>query len=186
MLGHFKTQLAQFFAQDPRRARLGKADLGMAMQILVERFELAPVFGGLRLDLCGRAGPDRGGMGVHARQHQGQAQQQGAAHHVLLHNFPLRIRLYWRSFVKARIAHWAGCIGVGPSSSHTMGPMTAACRFVVALGDRIARVARVEVALYASLALTGRGHATDTATIVGLHGIAPEEADPDAAVALIQ
>lgn len=77
-------------------------------------------------------------------------------------------------------------IGVGPSSSHTMGPMTAACRFVVALGDRIARVARVEVALYASLALTGRGHATDTATIVGLHGIAPEEADPDAAVALIQ
>lgn len=77
-------------------------------------------------------------------------------------------------------------IGVGPSSSHTMGPMTAACRFVAALGEGIARVARVEVALYASLALTGRGHATDTATIVGLHGIAPEEADPDAAVALIQ
>jgi L-serine dehydratase len=77
-------------------------------------------------------------------------------------------------------------IGVGPSSSHTMGPMTAACRFVAALGDGMARVARVEVSLYASLALTGRGHATDTATIVGLHGIAPEDADPDEAVALIE
>ncbi|WP_404337093.1 L-serine ammonia-lyase [Sphingomonas sp. MMS12-HWE2-04] len=78
-------------------------------------------------------------------------------------------------------------IGVGPSSSHTMGPMTAACRFVGLLGarDLLPQVRRVTIALYGSLALTGFGHATDTATIVGLHGIDPESADPDAAAALI-
>ncbi|MCW3836927.1 L-serine ammonia-lyase [Sphingomonas canadensis] len=78
-------------------------------------------------------------------------------------------------------------IGVGPSSSHTMGPMTAACRFVEALArrDEMARVARVEVRLHGSLALTGRGHATDTAAIAGLHGLSPEAADPDASAALI-
>ena len=57
-------------------------------------------------------------------------------------------------------------IGVGPSSSHTMGPMTAACRFVERLARRrrcSTRTARVEVDLYGSLALTGKGHATDRA-----------------------
>ena len=67
-------------------------------------------------------------------------------------------------------------IGVGPSSSHTMGPMSAAARFTrwLAEAGRMADVARVEVTLYGSLALTGKGHATDTAVIVGLHGVEPD------------
>jgi len=54
-------------------------------------------------------------------------------------------------------------LGVGPSSSHTMGPMTAGGRFLRRLAEQgqLAKVTRVEVVLYASLALTGRGHATD-------------------------
>ncbi len=76
-------------------------------------------------------------------------------------------------------------LGVGPSSSHTMGPMTAACRFLARLGDGLADVTRVEVRLYASLALTGRGHATDRAVILGLAGFEPRTLDPDAADALI-
>jgi L-serine dehydratase len=76
-------------------------------------------------------------------------------------------------------------LGVGPSSSHTMGPMTAACRFLAWLGPRVDAVARVEVALYASLALTGRGHATDRAVILGLAGFEPRTLDPDAADAVI-
>jgi L-serine dehydratase len=72
--------------------------------------------------------------------------------------------------------------GVGPSSSHTMGPMTAAIRFVQRLrqGNLLSRVSRVEIKLYASLALTGRGHATDRAVILGLMGFAPATLDPDA------
>ncbi|WP_369061596.1 L-serine ammonia-lyase [Caulobacter sp. 73W] len=72
-------------------------------------------------------------------------------------------------------------LGVGPSSSHTMGPMTAAARFCARLREAglLPRIARVEVKLYASLALTGRGHATDTATILGLAGFAPATLDPD-------
>jgi L-serine dehydratase len=64
-------------------------------------------------------------------------------------------------------------LGVGPSSSHTMGPMTAAGRFLERLGPDLERTARVETTLYASLALTGRGHATDRAVILGLAGFAP-------------
>ena len=72
-------------------------------------------------------------------------------------------------------------LGVGPSSSHTMGPMTAALRFVQRLADQgmLGRVARVETRLYASLALTGRGHATDRAVILGLAGFEPAGMDPD-------
>jgi L-serine dehydratase len=72
-------------------------------------------------------------------------------------------------------------LGVGPSSSHTMGPMTAACRFVEGLegAAHLNSVARVEVALYASLALTGKGHATDRAVIAGLSGMRPETCQPD-------
>ena len=71
-------------------------------------------------------------------------------------------------------------IGVGPSSSHTMGPMIAACRFVEALvEDRL--VERVEVRLYGSLALTGKGHASDRAILLGLSGERPDGIDPDAA-----
>jgi L-serine dehydratase len=76
-------------------------------------------------------------------------------------------------------------LGIGPSSSHTMGPMTAAHRFLQRLGERIDRTARVEITLYASLALTGRGHATDRAVILGLAGFEPRGLDPDAADAVV-
>jgi L-serine dehydratase len=74
-------------------------------------------------------------------------------------------------------------IGVGPSSSHTMGPMTAACRFVERLRDGgvLAATARVQADLYGSLALTGKGHATDRAVLLGLSGERPDRIDPDAA-----
>jgi L-serine dehydratase len=79
-------------------------------------------------------------------------------------------------------------IGIGPSSSHTMGPMTAACRFIREVQERghLAKVARVTVDLYGSLALTGRGHATDTAVTLGLAGWLPAQTDPDAAARLIE
>ena len=72
-------------------------------------------------------------------------------------------------------------LGVGPSSSHTMGPMTAANRFVQRLRSEgsLGRAARVTVTLYGSLALTGRGHATDRAVILGLSGLKPACLDPD-------
>ena len=76
-------------------------------------------------------------------------------------------------------------LGVGPSSSHTMGPMTAAGRFLAWLGGDVGRTARVVTTLYASLALTGRGHATDRAVILGLAGFAPRTLDPDAADAAL-
>ena len=78
-------------------------------------------------------------------------------------------------------------LGVGPSSSHTMGPMTAGGRFLRRLAEHglLAKVTRVEVALYASLALTGRGHATDRAVILGLAGFLPASIDPDAAHAAL-
>jgi L-serine dehydratase len=74
-------------------------------------------------------------------------------------------------------------IGVGPSSSHTMGPMTAAYRFTQALQQRglLQGISRVHVQLYGSLALTGRGHATDTAVMLGLCGQQPAAIEPDAA-----
>jgi L-serine dehydratase len=73
-------------------------------------------------------------------------------------------------------------IGVGPSSSHTMGPMRASCRFVRGLKDRglLDRVARVQAELYGSLALTGLGHATDRAVLLGLAGNEPATIDPAA------
>ena len=74
-------------------------------------------------------------------------------------------------------------IGVGPSSSHTMGPMTAACDFVRMLDDGglLEQVTRIEADLYGSLALTGKGHATDRAVLLGLSGERPHSMDPDAA-----
>lgn len=71
-------------------------------------------------------------------------------------------------------------IGVGPSSSHTGGPMVAAARFLALLADPQARVpgagalARVECRLHGSLAYTGKGHATDRAVMLGLAGFTPE------------
>ena len=74
-------------------------------------------------------------------------------------------------------------IGVGPSSSHTVGPMKAAGAFADRLVETgaIDRVATVEVALLGSLAFTGKGHATDKAVILGLSGERPDSVDPDAA-----
>jgi L-serine dehydratase len=71
-------------------------------------------------------------------------------------------------------------IGIGPSSSHTMGPMNAARRFVLDLVERdlLERTTQVGVQLYGSLALTGRGHCTDLAILLGLEGHSPEELDP--------
>ena len=78
-------------------------------------------------------------------------------------------------------------LGVGPSSSHTMGPMTAAGRFTAWLEDGgfLDRTRRIRTTLYASLALTGRGHATDRAVILGLAGFEPRTLDPDAADAAL-
>jgi len=73
-------------------------------------------------------------------------------------------------------------IGVGPSSSHTMGPMRAACRFARDLqpAGLLARTARIQVDLYGSLALTGLGHGTDRAILLGLAGNEPASIDPAA------
>jgi L-serine dehydratase len=71
-------------------------------------------------------------------------------------------------------------IGIGPSSSHTVGPMRAALRFVRELdaAGNLARTTRVTVDLYGSLALTGIGHGTDRAVLLGLLGEAPDTIDP--------
>jgi L-serine dehydratase len=77
-------------------------------------------------------------------------------------------------------------IGIGPSSSHTVGPMVAARRFVQELTPRQqAATTRVQVDLYGSLALTGRGHATDRAVLLGLMGERPDTVDPDQVEALV-
>lgn len=72
-------------------------------------------------------------------------------------------------------------IGIGPSSSHTVGPMVAARRFGERLRQRglIGNTAHLDVALYGSLALTGKGHATDSAVILGLSGEIPSKIEPD-------
>ena len=73
-------------------------------------------------------------------------------------------------------------IGIGPSSSHTVGPMRAAARFVQRWLDEagfLQRTARVQVELYGSLAMTGRGHGTDKAVLLGLEGNWPDAVDPD-------
>ncbi len=70
-------------------------------------------------------------------------------------------------------------IGIGPSSSHTVGPMKAAGEFARQLGLASEPVSRIEITLYGSLALTGKGHGTDSAVILGLMGLTPELIDPD-------
>ncbi|MEZ9365378.1 L-serine ammonia-lyase [Vibrio sp. 10N.286.49.E11] len=65
-------------------------------------------------------------------------------------------------------------IGVGPSSSHTNGPMIAGFHFTQLIADKIAEVTRIKVDLYGSLSLTGIGHHTDRATILGLLGNKPD------------
>lgn len=72
-------------------------------------------------------------------------------------------------------------IGIGPSSSHTVGPMRAACRFARMLeqSGQLGATASLDVRLYGSLALTGKGHGTDRAVLLGLEGSDPQSIDPD-------
>ena len=82
--------------------------------------------------------------------------------------------------------------GIGPSSSHTMGPMVAAARFLDDLRGGAEPIPgsdaphRIAVTLHGSLAFTGKGHATDRAVMLGLMGALPETMDPDAADALLK
>lgn len=72
-------------------------------------------------------------------------------------------------------------IGIGPSSSHTVGPMKAARRFLVRLRKKAyrAEVRQLQATLYGSLAFTGKGHSSDRAVVLGLLGERPETLDPD-------
>jgi L-serine dehydratase len=80
-------------------------------------------------------------------------------------------------------------IGIGPSSSHTVGPMRAAARFVekwLAESGRLDDVARVRAEVFGSLALTGRGHGTDKAVLMGLEGHWPNLIDPEVIPAALE
>src|ERR1700685_3215862 len=76
-------------------------------------------------------------------------------------------------------------VGIGPSSSHTMGQMNAARGFaeLLAARDLLNRTTQVSAQLYGSLALTGRGHCTDRAILLGLEGMSPDTVDLSAAEA---
>jgi L-serine dehydratase len=67
-------------------------------------------------------------------------------------------------------------IGIGPSSSHTVGPMRAARTFVLRLAEAgaLESTSELRVTLYGSLAYTGRGHGTDKAVMLGLQGAMPD------------
>jgi L-serine dehydratase len=71
-------------------------------------------------------------------------------------------------------------IGIGPSSSHTVGPMRAALQFVTGLNQarQLAQVDRIQVELFGSLGATGKGHGSDKAVLLGLEGEAPDLVDP--------
>ena len=80
-------------------------------------------------------------------------------------------------------------IGIGPSSSHTVGPMRAAARFAshwLEENGVLERTARVRAEVFGSLALTGRGHGTDKAVLMGLEGHWPNEIDPDVIPAALE
>lgn len=72
-------------------------------------------------------------------------------------------------------------VGIGPSSSHSVGPMKAVKSFVDLLvsEDRLEQTSAIQIELYGSLALTGKGHGTDKAIVLGLLGLTPETVDPD-------
>ena len=78
-------------------------------------------------------------------------------------------------------------IGIGPSSSHTVGPMRAAALFTHALEnhDHMSKVTRVVAELYGSLGATGKGHGTDKGVLLGLMGEAPDTVDPAAIAGMI-
>jgi L-serine dehydratase len=79
-------------------------------------------------------------------------------------------------------------VGIGPSSSHTMGPMRAAREFVLGLKREglLQATGQIAVRLYGSLALTGIGHGTDRAVLAGLEGAEPETVDPDSIEPLLR
>lgn len=68
-------------------------------------------------------------------------------------------------------------IGVGPSSSHTIGPMRAGCDFINLYKDKLPSTTRIKIDLFGSLALTGKGHKTDYAAVLGVMGFLPESVD---------
>ncbi len=77
-------------------------------------------------------------------------------------------------------------IGIGPSSSHTVGPMVAARRYLNRLDrEKFTGMARLRASLHGSLAFTGKGHGTDRAIILGLAGETPEDIDPDRVEAIL-
>src|SRR5690606_37446931 len=78
-------------------------------------------------------------------------------------------------------------IGIGPSSSHTVGPMRAARNFARNLQAQglLDQVATLDVALYGSLAETGRGHGTDMGIMLGLMGASPDTVEPSDIARLI-
>jgi len=77
-------------------------------------------------------------------------------------------------------------IGIGPSSSHTVGPMKAARAFVAGIESVAGQVAEIEVTMHGSLAYTGKGHGTDSAVVLGLMGLEPETIDPDVVEGLLR
>lgn len=79
-------------------------------------------------------------------------------------------------------------IGIGPSSSHTVGPMRAAKMFVDKLMEKnlFETTVRIKVDVYGSLALTGKGHGTDRAILNGLSGMSPETVIPNEVIATMQ
>jgi L-serine dehydratase len=78
--------------------------------------------------------------------------------------------------------------GIGPSSSHTVGPMVACNRFInlLSASPYLVQTARIQVDLYGSLALTGKGHATDIACTLGLLSQTPDRVNPDNIPALLK
>ena len=78
-------------------------------------------------------------------------------------------------------------VGIGPSSSHTVGPMRAARRFVIGLrdGGLLDRTVRVETQLYGSLGATGHGHGSDRAVLLGLEGEASAWPAPGASTSIL-
>ncbi|MFB1024126.1 MAG: serine dehydratase beta chain, partial [Octadecabacter sp.] len=72
-------------------------------------------------------------------------------------------------------------VGIGPSSSHTIGPMVAAARFLDHLRAQPFKVAGLKASLHGSLAFTGVGHSTDRATVLGLAGFRADDYDRDKA-----
>jgi len=78
-------------------------------------------------------------------------------------------------------------IGIGPSSSHTVGPMVAAARFIDLLDPQgcFDSVATIRCSLHGSLAWTGKGHASDRAILLGLAGAKPDSVDPEEVLTLV-